>query len=153
VDPALVHHYFGAKKQLHATVLGLPAGEQLSDHLLGRVVADDMELLILDVLAAWDDPATRPTMLARLRSAAGAGATPGDYLAALFRPDGNQEQIPVPPEVIHEQVGAVAAALVGMVIARYVLMIDPLASAAADDVVALWAPTLRASVVASCQLR
>jgi uncharacterized protein YbjT (DUF2867 family) len=45
------------------------------------------------------------------------------------------------------------AALVGMVIARYVLMIDPLASAAADDVVALWAPTLRAIVVASCQLR
>lgn len=144
VDPALVHHYFGAKKQLHATVLQLSDTERLSDHLIAQVVGGEVEALVRDVLSAWDDPATRPMMLARLRSAVGAGAASGDYLGALIRPHAIPGPVPETSEVVRQQVGTVTALLVGMVIARYVLKIDPLASAAAEDAVSTWAPMLRA---------
>ncbi len=149
VDPALVHHYFGTKKQLHATVLGSAATDEFSDHLLARVVAGEVEPLVRDVLSAWDDTATRPTMLARLRSALDPGPAPGDYLAALFRANGDRKRGPQQSEVGHQLVGAVAAALIGMVIARYLLRIDPLASASAEEAVSMWAPTIRAIVVTS----
>jgi predicted RNA-binding Zn ribbon-like protein len=94
-------------------------------------------------VSVWDDPATRGPFLTLIRSVSG-----HEESARLFR------------EVVTEQVlGRVAAAidrpnarlraslvasqLAGLAMVRYVVGIEPLASAPTDEVVAAVAPTIQ----------
>ena len=145
VDPALVHHYFGTKDALFLAAVEAPADPE---DLLPEVLAGGPDALGVNIvrmfLRVWDGPA-RPAGLALIRSAVGS-----EWTARLLREflvarvlrrvvatlDGPAEE--------REARGAlVASQLVGLVMARYVLRLEPLASASAESLVAALAPTLQ----------
>jgi AcrR family transcriptional regulator len=143
VDPALVHHYFGTKEQVFVAAMQLPfqPGELLPQALAGD--PDGVgERLVRLFLGAWDSPDFRAPMLGMLRS-----AMTGEQGAAMLREFvgaaliGRVADAVGPVDALRVQ--AAAAQMVGVVILRHVIRLEPLASASVDDVVALIAPSVQ----------
>jgi AcrR family transcriptional regulator len=145
VDPALVHHYFGSKDKLFLAAIEAPAdpGDLLPEVLAGG--PDDLGRNLLRMfLRLWDGPA-RPAGLALIRSAVG-----NEGMAKLVREflvaqvlrrvvatlDG-------PPAERDARASLVGTHLVGLVMTRYVLRLEPIASASAESLVDAIAPTLQ----------
>ena len=143
VDPALVHHYFGTKDDLFMASLELPVDPR---ELLRPVVEAGPdgagERLLLTFLGVWDQPELQLPLLAVARSVISAegdrlvrdGFIPvvvGPVLSRLVR-DRPEERIPL-----------VTSQVIGLIVARYVLRIEPLASTPADVVAARVGPTVQ----------
>ena len=143
VDPALVHHYFGTKEQVFVAAMQLPfqPGEMLPQVLAGDP-AGMGERLVRLFLGAWDSPEFRAPMLGMLRS-----AMTGEQGAAMLREFVGSALIGRVAEAVGPvdplRVQAAAAQMVGVVILRHVIRLEPLASASVDEVVALIAPTVQ----------
>lgn len=145
VDPALVHHYFGSKEDLFLAALEIPVDPRT---LIPQVFAPGLdgvgERLLRMFLGVWDQPENNQPLRAFLRTAFVA-----DETADLLR-DGVarvvlRAVIPQLEPVGDAEVRAtlVASQLVGVIMARYVLRIDPLASLPAESVVAWIAPNIQ----------
>ena len=144
VDPALVVHFYGSKEDLFREVMQLPPA--VSDALVR--IADGPreqmgERLAELVIATLENPATRPVVLGRIRSASShpdAAAlvreTVTRDLSALTRAIGADR-----PDIRAVLVGA---HVVGIALARYVVQVEPLASLSASEVIELIAPTFQA---------
>ena len=143
VDPALVHHYFGSKDDLFVAALQIPVDPR---EVLAPVVAAGPdgagERLLRTFLSVWDDPELQPGLIALVRSLMsddGAGlvrdgfipVVVGPVLATLVR-DRPEVRIPL-----------VASQVLGLIVARYVVALPPLALMPAEDVVARVGPTLQ----------
>jgi AcrR family transcriptional regulator len=145
VDPALVHHYFGNKDKLFLAAVDAPAdpGEFLPEVLAGG--RDELGRNLLRMfLRVWDGP-MRPAGLALVRSAVGSEWTARllrEFLVArVLRRVVSTLDL---SDTERDARGAlVASQLVGLVMTRYVLRIEPLASATADELVEAVAPTLQ----------
>lgn len=144
VDPALVHHYFSTKQQLFIAAMRLPF-EPAS--VLERALADGVEhlgeRLARLFLAIWDQTADRSPLIALLRS-----AVSGEQAAAMLREFIAQELLgPIAAQLNRPDAGLrvtlVASQIVGLAIARYVIRLEPLASAHPDTLAAAVAPTLQ----------
>ncbi|ANC31788.1 TetR/AcrR family transcriptional regulator [Isoptericola dokdonensis] len=144
VDPALVHHYFGDKDGLFAATVTLP------DEALGRVLAalgDGVdclgERLTRTFLGLFEAPATRDQMLIVVRSALThdvardrlRDVVEGTLLAGLAG------EIPEPERRLRIELAMTQ--VVGLVLARYVLVVAPLCDLPLDDAVALVAPAVQ----------
>ena len=69
VDPALIHHYFGAKEKLFEATLEFP--EQAPDLLVGALAGPSEgigERLTRAYLELWEDPVTRSQMVIATRA-------------------------------------------------------------------------------------
>src|SRR5581483_2378657 len=143
VDPALVVHFYGSKEDLFRQVMVLPpavadALEHLADgprETVGRRLAQL-------VVGALENPGSRTVVLGRIRC-----ATTHPDAAALVR------------ETVTRDLGALASALtdddpdtravlvgaqvVGIALARYVVLVEPLASMSASEVIDIVAPTFQ----------
>jgi AcrR family transcriptional regulator len=143
VDPALVHHYFGTKEDVFLAAMELPfqPGEMLPQVLEGDP-AGLGERLVRLFLGVWDQPGFRSPMLGMLRS-----AMTGEQGATMLREFvgsallGRVAQAVGPVDPLRLQ--AAAAQMVGVVILRHVVRMEPLASADEDEIVALIAPTVQ----------
>lgn len=148
VDPALVAHFFGSKQQLFLQVMELPFDP---DELVRRLAAgprrelgDRVAAFALEVL---EDPEARSRWTGMVRAAASEPDA-----AALLREL-------VTTRVFHplaEALGGDDAALranlastqmVGLVMGRYILQVEPLASAQPDTIARAIAPTLQRYLV------
>jgi AcrR family transcriptional regulator len=147
VDPALVLHYFTSKELLFGAALQIPVepGE-----ILGRLVAGGAgdagwigETILRAFLGAWEPLESRPPLVAMVRSAMtndAAQAMVRDYLGRrVFGPI---------TEVLGVADGQLRATLVGsqfigLAMMRYVIRIEPIASASVDQLVAAIAPTVQ----------
>jgi AcrR family transcriptional regulator len=143
VDPALVHHYFGTKEQVFVAAMELPiAPAELVPQILEGPRDELGERLVRSFLGVWANPDFRTPMLGMLRS-----AMTGEEGAAMMREFvgsallGRIAAALGPIEPLRVEVAA--AQMVGVVILRHVLRMEPLASASEDEVVALVAPTLQ----------
>jgi AcrR family transcriptional regulator len=145
VDPALVHHYFGTKDALFLAAVEAPADPA---DLLPEVLAGDQdglgERILRMFLQVWDGP-IQSAGLALVRS-----AVANEWTARLLREFLVTRVIrrvvgtlDVAPEEREVRGSLVASQLVGLVMARYVLRIEPLASASRESLVAALAPTLQ----------
>ena len=143
VDPALVHHYFGTKEKVFVAAMELPfvPAERLPAVLEGD--PDGLaERLARVFFGMWADPTFRTPMLGLVRS-----AFTGEHGAAMLREFvgttllGRVAQAVGPVDPLRVQ--AAAAQLVGVVILRYVVRLEPLASASEDEIVALVSPALQ----------
>lgn len=144
VDPALVAHYFGSKQQLFATVMELPIDPAVAipavldgDRAgIGRRFAG----LVLSVLES-PEGAGRMTGLVRAAASEEAAARmvreliTRDILTPLADGLGTDR-----PRLRGSLAGS---QIVGMVMARYVVGVEPLASLPADEVADLVAPVLQ----------
>jgi AcrR family transcriptional regulator len=144
VDPALVTHYFGSKQRLFISVVAPPVPPEL---VVEQIVSGPPEAagerLARFVLGVLEEPESRARAVAIVRAA----ASDADAAAMLRE------------LITRELYGPIAAALggdrpelranllgsqiVGLVMARYVVAVEPLASASADELAQALAPTLQ----------
>lgn len=144
VDPALVHHYFGTKRELFAAALQLPFDP-------GVIVASALdgdprragERVVRAFLRLWDTPEGAAAIQSILRTA----LTDERVLRmlrefmieAVFGPlaarlGGDQPAL---------RATLLGSQMVGLALVRYVARVEPLASADTDTVVAAVAPNLQ----------
>ena len=143
VDPALVLHYFGSKHDLFKASIDFPADPAVFIPKLLEPGIDGLgERLVRFFLDTWDSPAGSP-MLALIRSVVGS-----DDVAALLREFVSREvlgRLARSLEVDEPRLRASLAAstLIGLAMLRYVVRLEPLASAPRDQI-ALWlGPTVQ----------
>ncbi|OWV10224.1 TetR family transcriptional regulator [Micromonospora wenchangensis] len=144
VDPALVHHYFGSKEELFRATVDIPVDPGA---LLPAVLAGDPdgigERLVRTFLGVWDSPAGGAAV-ALLRS-----ATNSEWTARLMREFLTTQvlrrvldQLDVDPAELPLRGGLVATQMIGLAMMRYVIRLEPVASATADTLAAALGPTI-----------
>ncbi len=137
VDPALVLHYFGSKQGLFRASVDFPVDpSEFIPKLLAPGLDGLGERLVHFFLETWDSPAGRP-LLALIRS-----VVASEEAASLMREFVGREvlgRIAKTLKVDQPQLRASLAAstLIGMAMLRYVIKLEPLASAR-PEVVAAW---------------
>ncbi|MEU7741291.1 TetR family transcriptional regulator [Nonomuraea sp. NPDC049158] len=142
VDPALVHHYFDTKEGMFAAAMQLPVSpEQVVPVLLDGPREEIGERLVRLLLTVTAQPETREPMIALIRSAMTnqqAEMMFREFItnALLFRV---ADRLEVPPLRIEAAFGQIF----GIVMGRYVLKLEPLASADPEELVELLAPTIQ----------
>lgn len=144
VDPALVHHYFGTKEQVFeaAIEVGLAPATGVSEVVAGPG-GELGERVARFFLRVWEDPVTREPLLAVVRS-----ALTNDTAAAVFRSLVSRMvlarvagELTVPDAEFRVQLAA--SHLVGIVMLRYVVKVEPMASARSGELVRLVAPAVQ----------
>lgn len=143
VDPALINYFFGSKRDLFGAAMALPVNpaQALAD-LLAEGTEELGRRILERLLGVWDNPASGDPLLVLVRSAA-----TEERAAELLREFVEQELVgPTSANLAGEdarlRAGAVASQLLGLIYARYVLRLEPLASAEPESIVATLAPAL-----------
>lgn len=143
VDPALVHHYFGSKDDLFVAALSLPVDPR---EVLAPVVAlgpdGAAERMLRTFLAVWDDPALQLPLLAIARSMvdpSGGELFRDGFLKVVVGPLG----VALGLEEPERRMPLVASQVLGLILMRYLLDVEPIASMSAEELVATYAPTLQ----------
>ncbi|MEU5280241.1 TetR/AcrR family transcriptional regulator [Streptomyces asoensis] len=145
VDSALVHHYFGTKEQVFEAAVevafapALDAPDAVADGPLDEVG----ERLARFVLGVWENPTTRKPLLAIVRSAVNnetaAAVFRGLVVSQLLRRVAARLDLPD----AELRVELAAAQLVGCAMLRYVIRVEPLASADVEAIIARVAPVVQ----------
>jgi AcrR family transcriptional regulator len=143
VDAALVYHYFRAKDDLFLAAMELPFDprEVIGPALVGG--ADGAgERLLRAFLSMWDDPEVAPALIGIVRSALQPGGerlvTEG-FVPVVLLPAGQALGIDR-PEV---RMPLVISQVAGLILTRYLVRLEPIASMPADRVVATYAPVIQ----------
>jgi AcrR family transcriptional regulator len=145
VDGALVHHYFGSKDDLFLAALELPVDPRellFGDEVLGGPVDRVAERLLRTFLSVWDDPRHQPALLALMRRVLEPGGERllrEGFVPVVLVPVGERLGIDRPGT----RMPVVASQIIGMIVTRYLVRIEPVASMDADTVVATYAPALQ----------
>lgn len=144
VDPALVHHYFGSKKDLFLAATELPVDPTTIAMALREVPIDELgEAILRAVVGVWDSPAG-PGMVAVFRGII-SGSDPGlfpSFMIDVVLKD-VRDRIDVPKGTGRTRINLVFSQIAGLGIARMILRIEPLASMSIDDLVPLMAPNIQ----------
>ncbi|MFT4185769.1 MAG: TetR family transcriptional regulator [Micrococcaceae bacterium] len=148
VDPALIVHYFGSKKQLFLDSIVLPlkrrelelfdevfsnpdnttVGERLSRAFAKLIVEDEeSQLLVAIIRSAASDEEAVSIMRNVVKNA----------LLDKFK-----DHIPDPDREL--KAALLGTQMVGIVMARYIMKLEPIASATVDDLVPYLAPRVQA---------
>ncbi|WP_336086728.1 TetR/AcrR family transcriptional regulator [Nocardia sp. SSK8] len=143
VDPALVHHYFGTKQQLFATVVQFPADPEVTLSTIDAAPLDELGATIVRaVVTVWDSPAG-PGVVAMARSMiAGEPTLARSFLLEVVL-ERVRARIATAADDGHARVALVAAQMVGLLITRKVIGLEPLASMPLPEVVAAIGPSMQ----------
>ncbi|MFI6509560.1 TetR family transcriptional regulator [Streptosporangium sp. NPDC050855] len=142
VDPALVHHYFAGKEGIFVAAMELPINpENVVAAILAGPRDEVGERLTRLILTITSDAAARQPLLALVRT-----AMTNDQMVVMIREFMTRallhrvaELLQIPPL----RMEAAFAQLFGVVLVRYVLKLEPLASTDVEDLVELLAPTIQ----------
>jgi AcrR family transcriptional regulator len=147
VDVALVSYFFGSKKGLFGAALALPTNPP--EVLLGALPGDPATLperVLTALLRSWNDPERGAPLRVMLTA-----SIQDPELSRLLKEVFEREMITRVAEHIgganaHYRAGAFCSQLAGLVFARYVLRVDPIASMTVDELTRHLAPGLRAAL-------
>lgn len=145
VDPAMVHHFFSGKDELFALSVELPADpEQVLAGVVGSDPEKRGELVVRAVLRLWESPA-QPGLVAFIRGTLGSKAKTTLLREMVTRTIINRiiAGLPGSPGELALRGNLVATQMVGLMMVRYVVRLEPLASATAEEVVRLVAPNVQ----------
>ncbi|MFI6278138.1 TetR family transcriptional regulator [Streptomyces sp. NPDC050988] len=148
VDSALVHHYFGTKEQVFEASIEVAFGPLLSAP--GSIAEGPLdgvgERLARFFFGVWENPATRKALLAIIRSAVN-----NEVAASVFRRLISAQllrrvaaQLDAPDAELRAELAA--AQLVGIAMLRYVIKVEPLASANPEQIIARVAPVVQSHI-------
>ncbi|WP_262063072.1 TetR/AcrR family transcriptional regulator [Streptomyces sp. STR69] len=145
VDSALVHHYFGTKEQVFEASIEVafaPAANA-PDAVAEGPLDGVGERLTRFIFGVWENPATRTPLLAIVRSAVN-----NEAAAAVFRRlvvsqvlSRVAARLDLPDAELRAELAA--AQLVGTAMLRYVIKVEPLASADPEQIIARVAPVVQ----------
>lgn len=139
VDPALVHHYFGTKEGLFRAALDIPIDPQ-------AIVATVIEggprgaprRLVETFLGVWDSEETGPAMVSFLRRAMTdqeSAALLRDFAGTtVLRTAAEQLLGHLDPAVARPRIALIVSQMLGLVVLRNVLGVEPLASMPRDQI-------------------
>ncbi|WP_141206327.1 TetR/AcrR family transcriptional regulator [Streptomyces griseorubiginosus] len=145
VDSALVHHYFGTKEQVFAASIEVAFAPALnaSDTVAEGPLDGVGERLTRFIFGIWENPTTRTPLLAIVRSAVN-----NETAAAVFRRMVASQllrriaaQVDAPDAELRAELAA--AQLIGTAMLRYVIKVEPLASADPEQIIARVAPVVQ----------
>lgn len=143
VDPALVHHYFGTKRDLFVAALELPVDPRdVLAPVVARGPADAGEGLVRAMLGVWDDPERRLPLVALARhllDPEGARVFQDGLLSVVIGP----VLADLGVDDVERRLPFVASQIVGLIVLRYLIEVQPLASLPAEEVVAMVGPTIQ----------
>ena len=144
VDPALVHHYFGAKDDLFLAALQIPVDPRaLVPTVFAPGVEGAGERLLRVFFSVWDDPHARLPLIALVRASL-VQETPESLLhQGILRMLLTPMRAALAPDEADRRVELVVSQMVGLVVTRYLLALEPLASMPAEELIAAVAPTLQ----------
>lgn len=144
VDPALIHHYFGSKRELFSASLQLPVDPtQVIAPLLSLPLDRLAPELLATILGVWESP-LQPTLIAAFR------ATLTESDGALLRTFILEVVLDDLVPIVEQHIGSgrlrvqfVASQIAGLVLTRYILRLEPLAALPVEQTVAVVAPNLQ----------
>ncbi|WP_446221865.1 TetR/AcrR family transcriptional regulator [Nocardia sp. IBHARD005] len=144
VDPALVHHYFGNKQQLFAAVVDFPVDPDTTLRAVDAAPVDELgPTIVRAVVTVWDSPAG-PGIVAIVRSIFAGG---DQNLARSFLLQVVLERVRVriatPDDDGRARVSLAASQMVGVLTARKIIALEPLASMPIDAVVDAVGPVVQ----------
>jgi AcrR family transcriptional regulator len=145
VDPALVHHYFGTKDKLFLASMNAPVNPAEAIPMALDGPRDQAgERLIRLVLSVWDSPAGAAAM-GMFRS-----ALSNEWTARLLREFVVTQilrkavsELALDPAEAPMRSALVATQMAGLMTTRYVLKIEPVASAAPESLVQALGPNVQ----------
>jgi len=143
VDPAMVNHWFGGKEALFTAALQLPVNPVA---IVTEILPGDperlAERLVGKFLAVWDQTGGGPlaTVLRSIASHDDAARMMREFIGNVMV---NRVAAQVAPDRPELRAGLVGAQLFGLGMVRYVLRLEPLASADHATVVSAVAPNLQ----------
>jgi AcrR family transcriptional regulator len=144
VDPALVHHYYGTKTQLFAAAIHIPIDPMQVIGPLQQIPVEEIGYTLpMLLLPLWDSEMGKG-FIATLRSIL-AGNDPSlvrSFLQEVIAKEVGS-RVDDPPGSGPIRVQFVASQLVGVVIARYILELDPFKSLPVEQIAATIAPNLQ----------
>ncbi|MHA6630219.1 TetR/AcrR family transcriptional regulator [Pseudonocardia sichuanensis] len=143
VDPAMVNHWFGGKEPLFVAALNLPADPAT---ILGEAVSGDpdelAERILCRLLEVWDSTggAQFAALLQSIATQDVAAALLREFIARVLVGKVLREVAPDRPELRATLCGT---QMFGLAFVRYVLKVEPLASADHATIVSAVAPNLQ----------
>lgn len=144
VDAALVHHYFGTKEQLFAAAVHIPIDPMLVIGPLREVPVEELGLVLPSLLLPLWDSEIGSGFIATLRSLL-AGSDVGlirSFLQDVISVEVGS-RVDTPPGSGRIRVQFVASQLVGVVMARYILELEPFKSLPVEQIAETIAPNLQ----------
>ena len=144
VDPALIYHFFRSKRELYETAIDVPPDPSDRFRHALRGPGDGGEGLVRAFLEIWDAPAGASALQIMLRS----GSTDADAQATLAGLITRSLIAPASAAVDARRsmprlrAGLVAAQLTGLAWLRYVLRVEPVASASPAIVAKTYGPSV-----------
>ncbi len=144
VDPALVHHYFGTKTQLFAAAIHIPIDPMAVLGPIRDVPVEQIGYTLPSILLPLWDSELGKGFIATLRSilAGNDVSLVRTFLQEVIAAEvGSRVDNPVGSGRIRVQF--VASQLVGVVMARYILELDPFKSLPVEQIAETIAPNLQ----------
>jgi AcrR family transcriptional regulator len=144
VDAALVHHYFGTKQQLFAAAIRIPIDPMEILRPMRETPVEELGLRLPSVLLPIWDSELGAALIATLRSLlTGAEVS----LARSFLQEvvvaEVAARVDTPPGTGVIRAQLVASQLMGVVMARYIVQVEPFASLPAERIAHAIAPNLQ----------
>jgi AcrR family transcriptional regulator len=145
VDPALVHHYFGSKDKLFLAAMQVPfdPGEVIPQVFAGGTDGVG-ERLVRTVLTVWDSPAGGAA-IGIMRS-----VLSHDWSARMLREFVTSQilrrviqHLDVDPKEAPLRTTLAASQLVGVMMVRYIVKVEPLTSTPREVLVSAIGPTIQ----------
>ena len=147
VDPALVHHYFGTKTQLFAAAIHIPIDPMTILGPIREVPVDQIGRLLPSLLLPLYDSELGKGFIATLRSViAGSNVADISMLRSFLQEVITAEvgrRVDDPPGSGPVRAQFVASQLLGIVMARYILELEPFRSLPVQQIIDTVAPNLQ----------
>jgi AcrR family transcriptional regulator len=144
VDAALVHHYFGTKQQLFAAAIHLPIDPMTVLMTMRETPIEELGLRLPSVLLPIWDSELGAGLIATMRGLlTGADVTLARSFLQEIVVEEVGSRVDNPPGTGKIRAQFVASQLMGVVMARYIVGIEPFASLPAEQVAATIAPNLQ----------
>jgi len=144
VDPALVHHYYGTKQQLFAAAIHMPIDPMEVLRPLRDTPVERLGYTLPSVLLPLWDSEIGKGLIATIRSLlAGSEVTLLRFFLEEVIVAEIGARVDNPPGTGLIRVQFVASQLVGVVMARYILELDPFKSLPVEQIVETIGPNLQ----------
>jgi AcrR family transcriptional regulator len=144
VDPALVHHYFGTKEQLFAAAIHIPIDPMLVIGPMRETPIEELGFRLPSLLLPLWDSEIGSGLIATLRSLMSGSdvSLVRSFLQEVITAEVGS-RVDDPPGSGPIRVQFVASQLVGVVMARYILELEPFKSLPVDQIAETIAPNLQ----------
>jgi AcrR family transcriptional regulator len=144
VDAALVHHYFGTKRELFVAAVDLPIDPATVLRSVLRAHTEDLgETLLRSIMTVWESEHGDAVAAAFRSLVVGGGERLIEGFIMQVVLEGLAPRIDTPAGSAPTRINLVASQLSGLLLMRYILKLEPIASMPMDRVVASIGPTLQ----------